>query len=59
MISHELKTAILGALKLDEWEFADSDAFKAAAATDEFKATGADAAEMGLPHSGYIADVDG
>jgi hypothetical protein len=41
-----------------EWEFADSDAFKAAAATDEFKATGADAAEMGIPHSVYVADVN-
>jgi hypothetical protein len=42
-----------------EWEFADSDAFKAAASTDEFKATGADAAEMGIPHSVYVADVNG
>ena len=42
-----------------EFEFADSDAFKAAAATDEFKATGADAAEMGIPYSVYVADVNG
>jgi hypothetical protein len=42
-----------------EFEFADSDAFKAAAATDEFKATGADAAEMGIPYSLYVADVNG
>ncbi len=42
-----------------EFEFADSDAFKAAAATEEFKATGADAAEMGLPHSVYVTDVNG
>jgi hypothetical protein len=38
-----------------EFEFADSDAFKAAAATDEFKATGADAAEMGIPYSVHVA----
>jgi hypothetical protein len=42
-----------------EFEFADSDAFKAAAATEEFRATGADAAEMGIPHSVYVADVNG
>ena len=42
-----------------EWEFADADVFKAAAATDEFRATGADAAEMGVPHSVYVADLDG
>ena len=32
-----------------EWEFADMDAFKAAARTDEFMATGKDAMEMGHP----------
>jgi hypothetical protein len=42
-----------------EFEFADSDTFKAAAATDEFKATGADAAEMGIPYSVHVADVNG
>jgi hypothetical protein len=41
-----------------EFEFPDNDTFKAAAATDEFKATGADAAAMGVPHSVYVADVD-
>ena len=41
-----------------EFEFADSETFKAAAATEEFKATGADAAEMGIPHSVYVADVN-
>jgi hypothetical protein len=30
-----------------EWEFPDMDAFHAAAATDEFRDTGKDAAEMG------------
>jgi len=42
-----------------EFEFADLDAFKAAAATEEFKATGADAAEMGIPYSVHVADVNG
>ena len=42
-----------------EFEFADSDAFKAAAAGEEFAVTGKDAAEMGYPHSVYVADVNG
>ena len=41
-----------------EFEFPDMDAFKAAADSDEFKATGKDAAEMGVPHSVYLASVD-
>jgi hypothetical protein len=41
-----------------EWEFPDLDAFKAASATDEFRATGTDAAEMGIPHSAYLVNVD-
>ena len=41
-----------------EFEFADAETFKAAAATDEFKATGADAAAMGFPHTVYVADVN-
>jgi len=32
-----------------EWEFADMDAFKAAAQSDEFMATGRDARDRGLP----------
>ena len=32
--------------------------FKAAAATEEFKALGPDAAELGVPHSVYVADVN-
>jgi hypothetical protein len=32
-----------------EWEFADQAAFEAAAASDEFRATGRDARERGLP----------
>jgi hypothetical protein len=41
-----------------EFEFPDSETFEAAAATEEFKATGTDAAEMGIPHSVYVADVN-
>ena len=40
-----------------EWEFPDSDAFRAAARTEEFAATGKDAAEMGIPHSVHVADL--
>ena len=32
-----------------EWEFADQAAFEAAAASDEFRATGRDARDRGLP----------
>jgi hypothetical protein len=32
-----------------EWEFVDLDAFEAAAASDEFLATGRDARDRGLP----------
>ena len=41
-----------------EFEFADEAAFKAAAASEEFKATGADAAEMGYPHRVYVAELE-
>jgi uncharacterized protein (TIGR02118 family) len=40
-----------------EWEFADRDAFKAAARTDEFMATGKDAMEMGGRFEVLFADV--
>ncbi len=40
-----------------EWEFADMDAFKSAARTDEFMATGRDAMEMGIPFQVHFADV--
>ena len=40
-----------------EWEFADMDAFKAAARTPEFAATGADAMAMGIPFHVHFADV--
>jgi hypothetical protein len=41
-----------------EWDFPDMDAFKAAAQTEEFAATGADAAEMGIPFHVHFAEVD-
>jgi hypothetical protein len=40
-----------------EWEFADMDAFKAAARTEEFMATGKDAMEMGVPFHVHFAEV--
>jgi hypothetical protein len=41
-----------------EFEFPDMDSFKAVADSPEFRATGTDAAEMGYPHSVYLASVD-
>jgi hypothetical protein len=40
-----------------EWEFADRDAFKAAAQTPEFVKTGVDAMAMGIPFQVHFADV--
>ena len=40
-----------------EWEFPDLDAFKTAARTPEFTATGADAMAMGIPFHVHFADV--
>ena len=40
-----------------EWEFADMDAFKAAARTQEFMETGKDAMAMGIPFHVHFADV--
>ena len=40
-----------------EWEFPDRDAFKAAARTPEFAATGKDAMEMGVSFHVHFADV--
>ena len=40
-----------------EWEFADMDAFKAAARTPEFAESGRDAMEMGIPFHVHFADV--
>jgi hypothetical protein len=41
-----------------EFEFPDMASFEAVASSDEFRATGADAADMGYPHSVYVADVE-
>jgi hypothetical protein len=40
-----------------EFEFADMDAFKAAAGSAEFAATGTDAARMGVPFSVEFASL--
>jgi hypothetical protein len=40
-----------------EWEFADQDAFKTAARTDEFMATGKDAMAMGIPFHVHFAEI--
>ena len=41
-----------------EWEFPDMDAFKAAARTEEFTATGKDAMEMGGVFHVHFAEVE-
>jgi uncharacterized protein (TIGR02118 family) len=41
-----------------EWEWPDRDAFKAAARSDEFMATGKDAMDMGGKFTVMFADVD-
>ena len=41
-----------------EWEFADMDAFKAAARTPEFMDTGRDATAMGVPFTVHFAEVE-
>jgi hypothetical protein len=40
-----------------EWEFSDMDAFRSAARTDEFAATGRDALAMGIPFHVQFAEV--
>ena len=40
-----------------EFEWPDMDAFKAAARSEEFAATGKDAAEMGVPYSVEFAEL--
>jgi hypothetical protein len=40
-----------------EWEFPDLDSFKSAARTEEFMATGKDAAAMGIPFNVHFAEV--
>ena len=41
-----------------EWEWPDKDAFKSAARSEEFMATGKDAMEMGGKFTVMFADVD-
>ena len=41
-----------------EFEFPDLESFQAVADSAELRATGADAAEMGVPHSVYLVSVD-
>jgi hypothetical protein len=41
-----------------EWEFADQDAFKQAARTEEFMATGKDAMEMGVRFHVHFAEME-
>ena len=41
-----------------EWDFPDRDSFNAAARTEEFAATGRDAAEMGIPFHVHFAEVE-
>jgi hypothetical protein len=40
-----------------EWEFSDMDAFRSAARTEEFAATGRDALAMGVPFHVQFAEV--
>ena len=41
-----------------EFEFPDAESFQAVARSDELRATGEDAAEMGIPHSVYLVEVE-
>jgi hypothetical protein len=41
-----------------EFKFPDLDSFKAVADSEDFRATGKDAAEMGVAHSVYLVAVD-
>jgi hypothetical protein len=41
-----------------EFEFPDLESFQAVARGDEMAATGMDAAEMGIPHSVYVTEVE-
>jgi hypothetical protein len=40
-----------------EWEFPDMISFKSAARTEEFMATGKDAADMGIPFHVHFAEL--
>lgn len=39
------------------WQFADSDAFRSGTRSPEFAATGADAADMGIPFSVHFLEL--
>ena len=41
-----------------EFEFPDMESFQAVARSEELAATGRDAAEMGLPHSVHLVEVE-
>ena len=41
-----------------EFEFPDMAAFQLVSTSDEFRETGKDAAEMGYPHSVYVAEIE-
>jgi hypothetical protein len=41
-----------------EFEFPDMAAFQIVSTSDEFRETGKDAAEMGYPHSVYVAEIE-
>ena len=41
-----------------EWEFADMDAFRKAAETEQFAETGKDAMEMGVPFHVHFAEIE-
>jgi hypothetical protein len=41
-----------------EWEFPSMDAFKEAARTDEFQATGKHAMELGVPFHVHFAEIE-
>ena len=41
-----------------EFEFPDQESFQAVARGEEMAAPGKDAAEMGIPHSVYVTEVD-
>lgn len=41
-----------------EFEFPDLESFQAVARSEEMSATGKDAAELGVPHSVYLVEVD-
>jgi hypothetical protein len=41
-----------------EWEFPDRDVFNVAARTEEFRATGKHAMEMGIPFHVHFADIE-